>query len=123
VGTPLREMPQKPKAQETAAPLIPFDIIDAPSQRFYVFSIYVFLFAYRLYDFYNLTVDEVQSLWLFMKWVAFDGTFIFLLPAMRIPWLEWQPSTAIVLFFAHAALDFMLMFRIGVCTFSQTVRD
>ncbi|KAF2813740.1 uncharacterized protein BDZ99DRAFT_436189 [Mytilinidion resinicola] len=114
VGTPrkLQDLPSPAKPSETAAPLIPFDIIDAPSQRFYVFSVYVFLFAYRLYDFYNLTVDEVESFWLFMKWVAFDGVFLFLLPAMRIPWLEWNVGTVLLLFFLHATLDGMLMFRI-----------
>lgn len=58
-------------------------------------------------------LDE-QSLWLFMKWVAIDGVFLFGLPGLRIPWLEWSPSTMTLLFCLHAFLDGMLMFRIPI---------
>lgn len=61
-----------------------------------------------------LQESEEQSLWLFMKWVAMDGIFLFGLPSMRIPWLEWSPATMTLLFLAHAFADGMLMFRIPI---------
>lgn len=119
VGTPLPDLPKaKPEPQSTG-PLIPTDIIDAPTQRWYAFAFYVFLFAYRFYDFYNLAVDDVESFWLFIKWIAIDGVFLFGLPALQIPWLEWGTITVVILFGAHALLDGMLMFRIGVRIYSS----
>ena len=61
-----------------------------------------------------LNESEEQSLWLFMKWVAIDGIFLFGLPGLRIPWLEWSSSTMLLLFLGHALADAMLMFRIPV---------
>ena len=57
---------------------------------------------------------EEQSLWLFMKWVAIDGVFLFGLPGLRIPWLEWSSATMTLIFLAHALADGMLMFRIPI---------
>ena len=61
-----------------------------------------------------LNESDEQSLWLFMKWVAIDGVFLFGLPSMRIPWMEWSSSTMLVLFMVHAFADAMLMFRIPI---------
>ncbi|KAF2198989.1 hypothetical protein GQ43DRAFT_482856 [Delitschia confertaspora ATCC 74209] len=113
VSMPLPEVP-RPDDETKTGPLISTDIIDAPTQRFYVFAIYVGLLAYRLYDFYTLAVDDVESFWLFIKWIAIDGTFIFSLPLFQIPWLEWSNFVAVALFAIHAIVDGMLMFRIGV---------
>ena len=112
-----------PKAQDAVddpdkggpdPPRISLDSIDAPSQRLYVAGIYSALFFWRLYDFHNLTVDETESLWSFMKWVVIDGFFLFGLPGFRIPWLEWSSTTMTVLFVLHAIFDGILMFRIPV---------
>lgn len=100
--------------QETDGPLIPFDTIDAPHQRLYVVAFYVALLAWRLYDFHYLQEEETESLWLFMKWVAFDGVFLFGLPELRIPWLEWSTATMTMIFIAHAIVDGILMFRIPI---------
>lgn len=59
-------------------------------------------------------VDDTESFWLFMKWIAIDGIFLFGLPALRIPWLEWSSAAMTILFLAHALVDGMLMFKIGV---------
>jgi len=114
VVTPLPTLPTQPE-YAPSGPLIPSHIIDAPTQRLYVFAIYIGLLAWRLYDFYTLAVDEVESLWLFMKWIMMDGVFVFCLPLLQIPWLEWSNAVAVGIFLLHAALDAMLMFRIGVC--------
>jgi len=103
-----------PSKSDPNAPLVPFTTIDAPSQRLYVATFYTLLLFWRLYDFYHLTLDESESLWLFMKWVSIDGVFLFGLPGLRIPWLEWSSATMTVLFLLHAIFDGILMFRIPV---------
>lgn len=101
-------------AQDQEGPLIPFETLDAPQQRLYVVAFYVALLAYRLYDYHYLQEEETESLWQFMKWVGIDGVFLYGLPGLRIPWLEWSSSTMTILFLAHAVLDGILMFRIPV---------
>jgi nucleoporin POM152 len=99
----------------TNVPLIPLNLVDAPSQRLYVFAIYVALLGWRLYDWGNLVEDEADSLWLFIKWVATDAVvFLYGLPALRIPWLEWSNPAIMGVFLIHAVLNGMLMFRIPV---------
>ena len=112
----LPSVPANPQNDDTdaSAPLIPFETIDAPTQRFYVFAFWVGLLAWRLYDFYLLLLDDNESLWLFMKWVAIDATFLYGLPALRIPWLEWSTFACTILFVLHAICNLMLMFRIMV---------
>ncbi|KAF2648610.1 hypothetical protein K491DRAFT_783962 [Lophiostoma macrostomum CBS 122681] len=120
-GTPGRQyggssLPQIPLAtqQASAEPWIPAHIMDPPTQRSYAVAIYVFLWAYKLYDFYTLAVDETESFWYFIKWCFIDSTFLFCLPLFSIPWLEWSNLTSSTLAFLHVGLDAMLMFRIGV---------
>lgn len=102
-------------SQPDTAPLIPTEFLQPPSQRAAAFAVYGLVLFYHLYDAYCLSLDETESLWLFMKWVLVDAIFLFGLPSLRIPWLEWSSSTMMVLFLAHALLDGILMFRIPVC--------
>lgn len=114
-SAPLRNIPPvKPAFSQSTSvdPLIPEHILDAPTQRLFVVSAAVALWTWRLFDWGTLSEAEEQSLWLFMKWVIIDGLFLFGLPALRIPWLEWSPSTMLMLFGSHALVDGMLMFRI-----------
>ena len=94
--------------------LIPEHIIDAPTQRLFVLSLWFILLTWHFADWMKLKNDEEQSLWLFMKWVAVDGVFLFGLPGLRIPWLQWSSTTMMLLFCAHAFADGMLMFRIPI---------
>lgn len=98
--------------QDPQAPLVPFSLVDAPSQRLYVAFFYVGLTIWRLCDYYGLVSDENDSLWLFMKWVAIDSVVLYGLPGLKIPWLQWSSTTMTILFLAHAILDAFLMFRI-----------
>lgn len=99
----------------TNGPLIPLNLIDAPSQRLYALAIYVAMLGWRLYDWGKLVDDEADSLWLFIKWVAIDAVaFLYGLPALRIPWLEWSNPAIMSVFLVHAILNGMLMFRIPV---------
>lgn len=100
---------------DAAEPVIPFSVIDAPSQRLYVSFFYLGLTVWRLADFFRLVSDETDSLWLFMKWVAIDGFFLYGLPGLKVPWLQWSSSTITLLFVGHAILNAVLMFRIPVC--------
>jgi nucleoporin POM152 len=113
VRSPLPDLPRAPP-QSSSGPLIPSDILDPAQQRFYVFALYVALWAYRTYDFYTLAVEEDESLWLCLKWCFFDVLFMFGVPLLEIPWLEWGNGAAFLLFVLHAGVDVMLMFRIGI---------
>ncbi|KAF3047627.1 hypothetical protein E8E12_011026 [Didymella heteroderae] len=112
VRSPIQDVPRA--APPPSGPVIPSDILDPAQQRFYLFAVYIALWAYRSYDFYTLAVEEDESLWLCLKWCFFDMIFMFGVPLLEIPWLEWSNGAAFLLFVAHAALDVMLMFRIGI---------
>jgi len=126
-GTPIRTRGPLPATHTTmvprAQPLIPTDILDAPTQRLYVAAVYGILIAWRLYDFSGLVEDETESFWLFLKWVAIDSVFLYGLPGLRIPWLEWEFLTISILFAIHAFLNGMLMFRIPVCLYPSTSEE
>lgn len=64
-------------AHDNDGPLIPVDTLDAPTQRLYVVGFYLALVGWKMYDHFYLKEEETESLWLFMKWVAFDGVFLF----------------------------------------------
>jgi nucleoporin POM152 len=89
-------------------------ILDAPSQRRWALAVYVALLAWRLYDYSTLVKDDADSLFYFMKWTMIDGLFMYGLPALRIPWLEWSGPTSLALFVTHAFIDWILMFRVAV---------
>lgn len=111
---PLPKVPQ-PVATPQSQPLVPVAVVDAPSQRFYVLMVYTGLLLWRLYDWGKLVEDEADSFWLFIKWVAIDGIFLYGLPGLRIPWLEWSNPVITGIFLTHAVFNGMLMFRIPVC--------
>lgn len=113
-GAPLPSISSLTPSKDPSAPVIPVETIDAATQRLYAAAIYAALWAWRWHDFWHLMQDDTESLWQFMKWVAIDASFLYGLPQFRIPWLEWSPTVITVLFMAHAVVDGMLMFRIGV---------
>lgn len=96
------------------APMIPFTVVDAPSQRLYVALFYTTLTIWRLYDYFGLVSDEAESLWMFMKWLAIDSVFLYGLPELQVPWLQWSSSTTAMLVILHTVLNGLLMFRIPV---------
>ena len=95
-------------------PMIPFTLVDAPSQRLYVALFYTALIVWRLYDYFGLVSDEAESLWMFMKWLAIDSVFLYGLPELQIPWLQWSSSMTAILVIVHTVLNAFLMFRIPV---------
>ena len=96
------------------APKIPSTLVDAPSQRLCVALFYVLLTIWRLYDYFGLVSDEAESLWMFMKWLLIDSAFLYGLPELEIPWLQWSSSTTTILVILHSMLNALLMFRIPV---------
>ncbi|PYI26557.1 nuclear envelope pore membrane protein [Aspergillus indologenus CBS 114.80] len=94
-------------------PLIPANVIDAPSQRLYVAAFYLALNTWRVYESWTAS-DDLDSTWLFLKWAAVDGVFLFGLQALRIPWLEWAFPTTLAIFLIHVAGNIFLMFQIPI---------
>lgn len=93
--------------------LIPLSVVDAPSQRAYVGAIYIALLAWKLSNYWQI-FDELDSTWLFLKWNVIDLLFLFGLPALHIPWLEWSFFTTLTLYLLHFVMNTFLMFRIPI---------
>ncbi|KAG8529258.1 uncharacterized protein KY384_005893 [Bacidia gigantensis] len=111
------DSPSLRKSEETVQgplPAIPFTVVDAPSQRFYVSIIYALMMGWRLYDYASLWSGNEDGFWLFTKWVGIDTAFLYALSNLRIPWLEWSSSTFTVLFVVHGILNWVLMFRVSI---------
>ena len=105
-----------PAPETETAPAIPFSVLDAPSQRFYVSLLYLAMNVWRTYDYSTLQSDGVDSFWLFTKWVGVDTAFLYGLSGLNIPWLMWSSSTFTILFIGHAVINWVLMFQIPVIT-------
>ena len=115
VRSPLPNLPNAtPTAAQSSSPVIPVNLIDAPSQRLYTFAIYGLLLVWKLYDWWKLVEDDTHSISLFMKWAAIDSIFLFGVPLMRIPWLEWSDTTSFVACITHCVFNAILMFRVPV---------
>jgi nucleoporin POM152 len=111
---PLPAAPEANPSQPNSLPRIPLALIDAPTQRFWAFAIYGALWGWKLYDWVRVVENEDASLWLMIKWCFIDCLYIFLLPEMRIPWLELSSVVATVLYSVHFFINFLLMFNIPV---------
>ncbi|KAF7590173.1 hypothetical protein BBP40_003194 [Aspergillus hancockii] len=111
----LRRSPSKapPTVQDASSPLIPVDLIDAPSQRLYIVAFYLALNAWRFYESWKAS-DDLDATWLFLKWACIDGVFLFGLQALHIPWLEWAFPTTLAVFLIHIVGNVFLMFRIPI---------
>ena len=104
----------KSSQDETNAPLVPLSWADAPQQRAYVFGLYIALTGWRCYDYYGLIADDTQSFWLTLKWIFIDSAFLFGVPELRIPWLDWSPTAVLLLVVAHIVGNAILMLRIPI---------
>jgi nucleoporin POM152 len=100
-------------APSKADTLIPLDVVDAPSQRAYLAGLYLALLAWKLSNYWQIQ-DELDSTWYFLKWVAIDMLFLFGVPALHIPWLEWSFFTTLTIFLIHFIADVFLMFQIPI---------
>jgi nucleoporin POM152 len=115
VKSPLPNLPESPPASsQSNAPLIPVNLVDAPSQRMYAAAVYVLLLVWCLYDWWRLVEDDSHSIGLFVKWTCIHSIFIYGIPQLRIPWLEWSEWTSHFALLIHAIINGILMFRIPV---------
>ena len=112
-----------PTTKAETTPAIPFSLLDAPSQRFYVSLCYVGITLWRLYEYSTLSPEGTDGFWLFTKWVGIDTAFLYSLSGLNIPWLQWSSSTFTILFTGHAFVNWMLMFQIPVSASSWILRD
>lgn len=113
----LSNLPDATPAAPAAAlsnPVIPVNLVDAPSQRMYTLGLYGFLFVWRLYDWWALVEEDTHSFPFFLKWCVIDTMFFFGVPYLRIPWLEWSEPMSMAASVAHIGLNAMFMFRIPV---------
>ena len=95
-------------------PIISPELIAPATQRLCVVLVYIGLLIWRLRDFWILIHDDTESLWQFLKWLFIDAAFIYGVPALKIPWLEWSSTTTTFLFSLHAIFNGVLMFKIIV---------
>ena len=107
-------IPPLPPPAASSTPTIPFSILDAPSQRFYVSLVYLVIHVWRIYDYLKLVPDGDDSFWLFTKWVGIDTAFLYSLAGLNIPWLQWSSSTFTMLFIGHSVINWLLMFQVPV---------
>jgi nucleoporin POM152 len=113
--SPLPNIPETTPIPTTSlSPVIPVNLVDAPSQRMYTIAVYGLLLVWCLYDWWKLVEDDTTSLWLFLKWTCIHASFLYGVPRLRIPWLEWSETTSHFALMAHALLNGMLMFRVPV---------
>jgi len=112
---PLPNAPEANPSQLGSTPRIPLTLIDAPTQRFWAFAVYGALWGWKLYDWVNVVENQDTSPGLMIKWCAIDCLYIFLLPEMRIPWLELSTVVATVVYSIHFFVNFLLMFNVPVC--------
>ncbi|OAP58643.1 hypothetical protein AYL99_07733 [Fonsecaea erecta] len=108
-----RPVKAPPETAGASTPLVPTEIVDVPSQRFYIFAFYVALTAWRLYNSFKVE-NDLDSTWLFLKWVGIDAAFFVALPAFKIPWLEFSFPTTFTLWLLHAIANAFLMYKIPI---------
>ena len=104
---------QQKNARNASANIIPFELADAPTQRAYVVGLYLALQAWKISNCWQV-LDELDSTWYFLKWSVLDLLFLFGLPALRIPWLEWSFFTTLTVYLIHFIFNVFIMFRIPI---------
>ncbi|GAA5938494.1 Pom152p [Sporobolomyces koalae] len=120
-------MSQPPPARRKDAdpPLIPTDIIDAPTQRLYLVAALVLVQAYKLSHFLSHpepipagAAPLLDPNWTLWQWIAIDFVTLQVVRRLRIPRFAWgwKPTWALVV--ALTALDYALF---GRWTFSASI--
>jgi len=121
-ASPLPTIPSAQPAAVSSSALISEDLIPFPTQRLYASAIYGLLTVWCLYDWWTLLEEDSASLGLFIKWIGIFAIYLYGLPQLRIPWLEWSTNMSTAAFGAHAVVVGMMMFRIPVCCLQHCQR-
>ena len=70
---------------------------DGPALRLYVLSLFALLQALKCYDFISVRAVADPKLTTFLlKWSFFDCCFIYILPYLNIPWLQFKRSSRLL---------------------------
>lgn len=80
----------------------------------YAAAIYGLLLMWYLYDWGQVVQEDTTSFGLFIKWLCIHAIFLYGVPQLRIPWLEWSETTSHFALLLHAIINGMAMFRIPV---------
>lgn len=95
--------------------LIPERIADAPTQRFYATSLFVFLQALKFYDYIQLYGAPPSAETIFaIKWIGIDAVFLFLIPKLKIPWLSFGLAATFLQIAIISVLNICLSARIPI---------
>ncbi|CAJ2508575.1 Uu.00g136010.m01.CDS01 [Anthostomella pinea] len=112
---PRASLPEAPvntaAATPESQPLIPLAVIDGPSQRRYACAIYIGLLAWHFYDWFKAD-NNGGSAYFFTKWVFLDFLYLFSLPSLRIPRMEYSSSAVMYYYVAHVIFNWLSMFNI-----------
>lgn len=111
-----RDSIQEKKLKRRPNPVISESILDAESQKYYVWAIFILIQAWKFYDLYLLhssnyinLIDSDESAWInsfsflhpklsfIFKYVFFDSLLILLIPFLNIPNLTLTPNFIIFL--------------------------
>jgi nucleoporin POM152 len=117
---------QKPAPKQAAAappPIAPTDMViseaiaDAPTQRFYAISLFVFLQALKFYDLLQLYAPGFggpSETAFTVKWIAIDAVYLFLIPKLRIPWLSFGLVMTLVQIALASIINICLSARVSI---------
>jgi nucleoporin POM152 len=95
--------------------LISETIADAPTQRFYATSLFVFLQALKFYDYIQLYGATPSAETVFAaKWIAIDAAYLLLIPKLKIPWLSFKLTTSILQIVLLGLFDVCLSARVPI---------
>lgn len=96
--------------------MIPFEVVDAPTQRLYALSFYVLLWTWKLYNAYTVSGD-LDATWFFLQWSGFDAAFLITLFWLHIPYFEYTVFVSAVIWILHVIVNFFLMYHIPIPIF------
>ncbi|ORY79531.1 nucleoporin Pom152 [Protomyces lactucae-debilis] len=92
-------------------------VADAPTQRFYAISLFIFIQALKFYDLLQLYAPGYggpSETAFTLKWIGIDAAYLFLIPKLRIPWLSFGLVTTIVQIALAGIINICLSARISI---------
>lgn len=106
--------PPPPSGKDAGpSPLIPLDIVDAPTQRLYLVAAFILLQAYKISHFLtpNSTVPPGQLNTTLWRWILIDLVALQVVKRLRVPRFNWGWKARWALAFSLVGLDYLLFGR------------
>ncbi|KAK5049321.1 hypothetical protein LTR84_004250 [Exophiala bonariae] len=110
-SSPITKPIQTTNKARDDSPLISEDVIDAPTQRMYVFAFWASLWGWRIYNACSIE-DGTDATWQFLKWSGLDVCWLISLPSLRIPKLQFSIWVLLAILIVHFFANAFMMFRI-----------